>query len=308
MIRFVIVILKLRAGDNENLSNRSIEDLDERARTFKKRRRRRRKCWKVHTIGHLPARKEYHVDGQAFPGVFPSGLLCPVNVVELTSENPSRRGGKKRKSRSVGKFRSVGAKERKRRRSGRGTYRYIFLFLTPSDRVVARPVFPCVFSRFLIVQTSPILAYFLSGYFLFQHPPRGWKGSTTVPGSTTRTNIELETAIRRPEYGHGSPRTSSRARNACVAFKPAPKPTLSLLSLSLFHPLLLLYTYVRTFRSCVRNFESMRNFYLPRPIFAKKFTKRFTKRFFPRFYRVEILQVRLFVYTRGGGDSNGQFR
>lgn len=75
--------------------------------------------------------------------------------------------------------------------------------------------------------------------------------STTVPGSTTRTNIELETAIRRPEYGHGSPRTSSRARNACVAFKPAPKLP-SLFSLS--RPLLRSYFthHLRTFRPCVQ--------------------------------------------------------
>lgn len=59
--------------------------------------------------------------------------------------------------------------------------------------------------------------------------------SSTVPGSTTRTNIELETAIRRPEYGDGSPRTSSRVGNACVAFKPAPKPP------SLRHSLLLFF-------------------------------------------------------------------
>lgn len=47
---------------------------------------------------------------------------------------------------------------------------------------------------------------------------------TAVPGSTTRTNIKPETAIRRPEYG-SSPRTSPYAGDACVAFKPTPKPT-----------------------------------------------------------------------------------
>lgn len=47
---------------------------------------------------------------------------------------------------------------------------------------------------------------------------------TAVPESTTRTNIKPETAIRWPEYG-SSPRTSPYARDACVAFKPTPKPT-----------------------------------------------------------------------------------
>lgn len=48
--------------------------------------------------------------------------------------------------------------------------------------------------------------------------------ATAVPGSTTRTNIKPETAIRRPEYG-SSPRTSPYAGDACVAFKPTPKPS-----------------------------------------------------------------------------------
>lgn len=47
---------------------------------------------------------------------------------------------------------------------------------------------------------------------------------TAVPGSTTRTNIKPETAIRRPENG-SSPRTSPYAGDACVAFKPTPKLT-----------------------------------------------------------------------------------
>jgi len=50
--------------------------------------------------------------------------------------------------------------------------------------------------------------------------PRG----SADPGSTTRTNIKPETAIRRPECG-SPPRTSPYAGDACVAFKPTPKPT-----------------------------------------------------------------------------------
>lgn len=69
-------------------------------------------------------------------------------------------------------------KERKRRRSGRGMYIDIYIYIFFLTRVeslrAACTVFPCVFHGFLIVQTKPQIAYFLSGYFVFQHPPRGW--------------------------------------------------------------------------------------------------------------------------------------
>lgn len=130
----------------------------------------------------------------------------------------------------------------------RDVYRYIYIyvyifFLTRVESLSAAcTVFPCVFHGFLIVQTKPQLRTF-SRAILYSNILLVVGTSTTVPGSTTRTNIELETAIRRPEYGYGSPRTSSRARNACVAFKPAPKLP-SLLSLS--HPLLSTPFYSRS--------------------------------------------------------------
>lgn len=218
---------------------------------------------KVHTIGHLPARKEYHVDGQGFP-VFP-GAFC-VPLVERAGRIRSFASKWEKVKKPVSWQVSVSwAKERKRRRSGRGMYRYIFLFLT---RGLSVPCVPCV-SRFPIVQTSPIRVLSL-GLFSIPTSFLVVGTSTTVPGSTTRTNIELETAIRRPEYGHGSPRTSSRARNACVAFKPAPKlPSLLSLSLSPIHfsaPTLHTRSTVLTFQPCVQ-FQILRNekFLFPSP-------------------------------------------
>lgn len=228
---------------------------------------------KVHTIGHLPARKEYHVDGQGFP-VFP-GAFC-VPLVERAGRIRSFASKWEKVKKPVSWQVSVSwAKERKRRRSGRGMYRYIFLFLT---RGLSVPCVPCV-SRFPIVQTSPIRVLSL-GLFSIPTSFLVVGTSTTVPGSTTRTNIELETAIRRPEYGHGSPRTSSRARNACVAFKPAPKlPSLLSLSLPSTSPLLL-YTHVRPYLlfNGAYNFKfyEMKNSYFLRPTYE------------PIFHRVEI--------------------
>lgn len=131
------------------------------------------------------------------------------------------------------------ARRCKRGRSWTVLYRIIPSFVLRS--------FPLSFSYLSLSLShpffSPVLSFFLSSTcsfcqlsalshlslrerFLQIHSaaPSWVATATAVPGSTTRTNIKPETAIRRPENG-SSPRTSPYAADACVAFKPTPKPT-----------------------------------------------------------------------------------
>lgn len=83
-----------------------------------------------------------------------------------------------------------------------------------------------IFGLFLLSPVRFVLSFFAREMSLrVRSAAPSWVATiTAVPGSTTRTNIKPETAIRWPEYG-SSPRTSSYAGDACVAFKPTPKPT-----------------------------------------------------------------------------------